>query len=344
MSLEILDPVQYTNWDQMVLSLPKYSFFHSSSWAGVLSESYGYNAFYFTVLDKGKLGALVPLMEVNSVLTGKRGVSLPFTDYCDPLVSGSVNFKNLFDSIVAFGKKRGWQSIEIRGGQNHFPMAEPSAIFLGHILDLSQTQAGLFAGLRDSTRRNIKKSIGEGVKVQICNSLESAQEFYRLNCLTRRKHGLPPQPYRFFQKVYDRILSRGLGFVTLASHEDRTIAGSVFFHFGDQGIYKYGASDMEFQDLRANNLVIWEAIRWFCDHGYRTLCFGRTEAESKGLQQFKVGWGTRDCSLHYFKYDLRKMEFAAPRIRNRSISTLVFQRLPIPVLNLAGSVLYRHMG
>jgi len=49
----------------------------------------------------------------------------------------------------------------------------------------------------------------------------------------------------------------------LASHKGKNIASAVYFHFGDKAIYKYGASDRKYQHLRANNLVMWEAIRWF---------------------------------------------------------------------------------
>ena len=44
------------------------------------------------------------------------------------------------------------------------------------------------------------------------------------------------------------------GFVALASYSNRVVAGAVFFHFGSKAIYKYGASDRNYQHLRANNL------------------------------------------------------------------------------------------
>ena len=38
---------------------------------------------------------LLPLMEVDSWLTGRRGISLPFTDECEPLYPDAESFKNL---------------------------------------------------------------------------------------------------------------------------------------------------------------------------------------------------------------------------------------------------------
>ena len=119
MSLEIIDPTRYPKWDELLLRTPGASFFHSSGWAKVLAESYGYTPLYFTVLENGKLRALVPMMEVNSFLTGKRGVSLPFTDYCEPIIEEGIEFQDLLNPIIDHGKKNGWKYIELRGGEKY---------------------------------------------------------------------------------------------------------------------------------------------------------------------------------------------------------------------------------
>ena len=116
LSPQIIDPTIYPGWDDLIRSSPRSTFFHTSSWARVLSESYGYTPFYFTIIENGKLRVLFPFMEVNSFLTGRRGVSLPFTDYCEPIVEEDRESVDLFNSIVEYGKKRGWKYIELRGG------------------------------------------------------------------------------------------------------------------------------------------------------------------------------------------------------------------------------------
>ena len=135
-----------------------------------------------------------------------------------------------------------------------------------------------------------------------------------------------------------------MGFIVLASLQGTAIAANVYFTFGDQILYKYGASDRAFQHLRANNLVMWEAIKWGCGHGYRALCFGRTEPDNEGLRQFKAGWGARERLIKYYRYDLRKEAFIkAPGIV-KPLYRKIFSKLPIPVLNMLGGILYRHMG
>ena len=358
----VINPCEQKDWDEVLLRTPGSSFFHTSTWAEVLRESYHYEPLYFAIRKQAALEALLPVMEVDSPLTGKRGVSLPFTDYCEPIVSGAAQFRELFAAAVALGKKRRWRYLELRGGEAFFDKTEPSEWHYAHTLDLgkkgtdlfsdstrtkngtTKTGTDLFSLFSDSTRRNIKKAEKQNLDVTISASPDALQAFCRLNALTRRYHGLPPQPRRFFQCVHDRILSRNMGFIVLASLRGTAIAANVYFTFGDQILYKYGASDRAFQHLRASNLVMWEAIQWGCDHGYRALCLGRTEPGNEGLRQFKAGWGARERLIRYYRYDLRKDAFIkAPTLVKPSYQK-IFRKLPMPVLNLLGSILYRHMG
>ena len=42
-----------------------------------------------------------------------------------------------------------------------------------------------------------------------------------------------------------------------------------------------------------------EAIRWGCEHGMRTLDFGRTHWGQEGLRSFKLAWGAEERELRY---------------------------------------------
>jgi hypothetical protein len=342
--IQIINPISFPDWDDLVLSHPDYSFFHSSAWAKTLFESYHYTPLYFAVLNENKLSAVVPMMEVNSFLTGKRGVSLPFTDYCEPIVNENIQFRDLWDSVIEYGKKGRWKSLEIRGGENLLDLFPPSANYFGHILELGGNAEELFNRFKDSVRRNVRKANREGVEVGIFNSLESVMVFCRLNSLTRRDHGLPPQPYNFFKNIYQYVMLKDLGFVALASYRGAYIAGAVFFHFGKKALFKYGASDRKYQHLRPNNLVMWEAIQWYCRRGYKSLCLGRTEPENEGLRIFKNGWGTQEHIMNYYKYDLRQSQFVLNQERVSRVQNMFFGKMPIPLLKIIGTIGYKHVG
>ena len=344
MTFDIVNPLEIPNWDDLVLATGKASFFHSSAWARVLHESYGYKPLYFASFESGKLISLMPFMEVNSWLTGRRGVSLPFTDQVSVLAPDGMAFEKLVKGVTDYGEKAGWKYIEWRDGSLFPEEVNASESHYTHELNLLKTEKEIFSGLRDSTRRNIKKADKAGVSVEISQSLDPIKSFYGLNCITRKRHGLPPQPFSFFNKVFEHVISKDHGMVASAVHSGRVIASSVFCHFGKSAIYKYGASDVAHQDLRANNLVMWEAIKWCREKGLETFSLGRTEPENEGLLQFKRGWGAEEGQLRYYKYDLKKNSFQTGSIGVKGFYNQMFSVTPLSVLRCVGAAMYKHLG
>jgi hypothetical protein len=89
---------------------------------------------------------------------------------------------------------------------------------------------------------------------------------------------------------------------------------------------------------------MWEAIRWYCKNGYSIFCFGRTAPENRGLLQFKSGWGTRQEILKYYKYDLRKEAYINDHSEISYFSRKVFNKMPVPLLRMIGTLLYKHVA
>ena len=297
---------------------------------------------YFFQNEGSRLRSVLPFFEVNSWLTGRRGVALPFTDDCEPLFSDAAAAKNLMQAALEFGKRRGWKSIEWRGGRELFDDALASLSFYGHSMNLETNEDKMFERLESSVRRAIRKGEKSGVTMNVSNSLDSIKMFYSLQCLTRRKHGLPPQPFAFFQNVYEQILSKNLGMIVSASHEGRPIAASVYFQLGKRAVYKYGAANEAFQHLRGANLVMWEAVRWLARRGARTLHLGRTSPGNEGLRRFKLGWGAEEQKIEYMKFDLRKNCFVADTDEAFGWHNRVFCLLPTGLSRAVGAALYRH--
>ncbi|MBU0482786.1 MAG: GNAT family N-acetyltransferase [Proteobacteria bacterium] len=338
-----LNPIFYPNWDELVRTFPGCSFFHSVAWSKVLSESYRYTPAFF-VSNKGNNQAVIPIMDVKSALTGRRGVSLPFTDYCEPLVAGDIKFQDILDQIIQYGKRVNWEFIEFRGGEQFLPGALSSSRFFGHRLDISLENDKIFSAFKDAFKRNIKKAYAQGVSVQFFETKEAVKEFYRLNCITRKRHGLPPQPYLFFRKIYEHIISKDQGVVALASHDNKFIAGAVFFHFDGKALYKYGASDITYQNLRPNNLVMWESVRWYREKGFKSLCLGRTEIENHGLRQFKLALGAEEYTIKYYRYNLKSGSFVTEPEKVSAFQTKMLSKLPVFMLKIIGKIYYRHAG
>jgi hypothetical protein len=342
--LLLADPLLQPGWDALLVPHPDAWFFHGAAWAGVLQDTYRHRPAFAAQFADGRLRSLLPVMEVSSPLTGRRGVSLPFTDFCLPLLAAGEDARKLYGLALAHGRKRGWRYLECRSSDQDWPGSSPSLVFYGHQLDLRPGEETLFANLESSMRRGIKKAAAAGLRIAFEDSLESAEIFYALHCGTRRRHGLPPQPFRFFANIQKHMLKPGFGFIAIARWENKPVAAAVFLCHGRQALYKFGASDYAFQNMRPNNLLMWEAIRRCLERGCERLHFGRTSLGNEGLRRFKLGFGAREQEIKCCKFDFRAGRFVTDVDRVEGWFNRVFAALPPPLLRLAGGLLYPHLS
>jgi len=343
LQMRILDPVHDPGWDAVVALHRDAGCFHTSAWAKVLHQTYNHQPFYLQFSRGRRLAALIPLMEVRSLFTGRRGVCLPFSDACEPLIFDPEAVGLVRDRLVRFAQERRWKHLEIRGGK-FFQLAASSATkFYGHTLDLRSGAQELSTRFISPVRRAIRKAERSDVNAVVVRNRPAIDDFYRLHVQTRWRHGLPPQPASFFLNIYEHIIRPDLGFVVLAQHRSRPIAAAIFFRFGKNALYKYGASDKRFQEFRANNLVMWQGIQFLARTGAEKLHFGRTECENDGLRRFKLSWGTEEETIGYFRVDPSGRHGLAPVRPNSGFQTKIFGILPLVVNRLAGSMIYPHL-
>jgi hypothetical protein len=343
-ALEAINPLEIPSWDERLADNPEASFFHGTAWLRVLQDTYGFRPVFFVRRRTGDRETVLPLMEVASWLTGRRGVALPFTDECAPLGGDPDRFQEFFSTVLDQARLRGWRYLECRGGRALFGDAPASTSFLGHRLDLRGGEAQLFAGTDPAARRAVRKAEQSGLNVTISQELGALRTFYTLLCRTRRRHGVPAQPFRFFVNIHRHVFARNQGHVVLAHLGGTPVAGAVFFHFRDLALYKFGASDETRQHLRANNLVMWEAIKWHLRAGFKQLDFGRTSIGNEGLRRYKLGWGATERRVDYVRYDLGTDNFVTVKDGACGWHNRVFRLLPISLSRLAGSLLYKHVA
>lgn len=333
-----------SQWDKRIMGYPMTTFFHTAQWHRVLAESYRFTPVCIAAGIQDTREVLVPFMEIRDIRQRKKGVCLPFSDYCPPLVDTPESFWDVFFEIKTCGVQKQWHTITFRGC-DCFPLAIPIASWCyGHEMDLVADVQHLFSRLRSSTKRNIRKAEKEGIRIHVGAKMREVQEFYTLNCITRKRHGLPPQPFSFFKKIHDRVLVEGNGIVVLAYYNKRCIGSAMYFHHDTKALYKYGASDYNFQNVRANNLVMWEAIKYYAQKGMKTLQFGKTEPGNIGLRQFKNGWRCREYIIKNYIYHCASNRFIKESSKVEGIHTRLFSRMPIAMLKLMGALLYKYSG
>ncbi|MDQ8204981.1 GNAT family N-acetyltransferase [Pelagicoccus sp. SDUM812003] len=311
----------------------------------MLETTYGYKTHLVTLKAGDQTIAAIPVSVVRSTLTGSRAISMPFFDLCPPIAKTADLAKSLFNELLSFAEKQKLDYVEARGWSNESTCGTPSLSFYNHTVPLSEGPESIFNRFSSSNRRAIRKAQKEGVDVGISTGIEAVKDFYRLQCITRRRHGLPPQPFTFFKNLHREILSEGKGVVVYARVENQTVSSSIYMEQGDTVHYKYGASDLAYQNARCNNIVMWKALEHFSQKGLRVMDFGRNSPKGQeGLRRYKLGYGAEEKTVHYHRYSLKKQAVVPMSDDIYGWHNVVFANLPAPLGRLAGKLIYKHIA
>jgi hypothetical protein len=343
LSASLKSPLVDREWDDAVSAHPDATIFHSTAWARVLVDTYGHRPCYVQMSLNGSVLALIPMMEVQSALTRSRGICLPFSDYCAPLTFSSFGHELVAQKLQQIARERRWSYFELRSHSIVPNDAPASESYYGHFLDLRIGPEALISNFSSSVQRAIRKAQRSGLNVSIQSSPEAIAQFYKLHVRTRRRHGVPPQPRSFFINIQRHLLNPGFGFIVLVECQKDPIAAAIFFRLGRHAIYKFGASDERLQELRANNLAMFEGIRYLAEGGAETLHFGRTDKENEGLRRFKLSWGATEEILDYARFDTASRSWKHSRDSRSTSHRRIFRALPASLNRLAGAMIYPHL-
>ena len=139
------------------------------------------------------------------------------------------------------------------------------------------------------------------------------------------------------------MLEAGLGFIGTATLDGRILATALFLHWNKTIVYKYSASDERARSVKASHAVIWDAVRWGCDHGFTRLDLGRSDSTNEGLLQFKRGWGSQESDLLYTRLGAGINDHASTPGKLARLKPAI-SRIPLPILKFLGRRVYGHIG
>lgn len=339
-----LDPLTDVRWDALVSEFPQATAFHSSAWARVLHSTYGYKPAYFAGMAGTGADFLMPLMQVRTAFSRPRAVCLPFTDECAPLGRTPEGLRRALKESRDRACEAGCSWTEIRSDTNETGVPPGPVQFYGHLLDLENSPDALLRRMHPSIRQGLRKADRSGLMVTHPESLEGIHAFYRLQCQTRRRHGLPPQPFRLFLNIQREFIRTGRGFISMVSQAGAPIAAVLFLVQGNRATYKFGASLPEAASTRATTLAMWTAIRRCSDSGVSRIDFGRTEVGNSGLRAYKLRWGTQEYDIRYTRYARSGRNLPPRKVAVHGFHNHLFRIMPSPLSRLVGAFLYRLMG
>ncbi|HZY74561.1 MAG TPA: GNAT family N-acetyltransferase [Edaphobacter sp.] len=342
-----INPLTDPRWPQFVADHPQASIFHTREWLNALRLAYGYKPVAFTTHQGSDLSDAVLFCEVQSWLTGKRLVSLPFSDHCEPLAD-TTDLQEILHYLHKQREKQQFRYIELRPAlttgilntQDQFTRSER---FCFHVIDLRSELENIYQNLHSNcVRRKIKRAEREELTYESGHSEELLQKFRHLLLLTRRRHQLPPQPSSWFHNVL-RCLGN-LVTIHVVSKETMPVASILTLTYKSRMVYKYGCSDTRFNAMGGTSLLFWKAIQQAHSMGIEEFDLGRSSYNDPGLIAFKNHLGAALSELSYYRNPSLDLKPEQNKSRISSLSRQVLAHLPDPLFAGVGQLLYRHMG
>jgi CelD/BcsL family acetyltransferase involved in cellulose biosynthesis len=339
------DPGADARWSSFLNRHPAASIFHSAGWLEALRRTYGYQPIAYTTSPPGKeLAEAQAFCKLNTWMSGRRLISLPFSDHAALLADNDDRLRELFSWLGHQIEKKEFRYVEIR------PLAPLSAVpagfgesaaFCWHRLCLKKEIGALYGAFhKDCVRRKIRRAEREGLHYSEGRSEELIQHFYRLLLATHQRHGLPPQPIAWYRNLV-QCLGEGIK-IRVAYKGDLAIASIITLTYKQTMVYKYGCSDARYHRLGGMMLLLWRAIQDAKASGLEELDLGRSDLDNAGLIKFKEHWGAQPEKLVYWGNPVRlRANTNGWQVRAaRRVVTV----LPKAVLPMIGRLAYKHLG
>jgi lipid II:glycine glycyltransferase (peptidoglycan interpeptide bridge formation enzyme) len=243
-----------------------------------------------------------------------------------------------------------WRYIEMRPMESLglvTPSRNASAKYTLHRVDLRPDLSTLFRSFhKNSIQRKIKRAERERLIYQEGTTESILDAFYHLLTITRRRHGVPPQPKIWFRNLIECFGSALQ--ISVASKGRRPVAAMLTLRHKNTLVYKYGGSELRFNNLGSMHYLYWKSIQRAKALGLEVFDLGRSDADQSGLITFKSRWGATPSNLTYFRFapssnPAHWFESRGATWKTRVAKTIVAHS-PTALLPSLGNRLYRHIG
>lgn len=340
------DPIP--GWPDLLAAHPSATVYHTAAWKAVIEGSFrGLEPCYLARAEPGNpLAMLVPGFVSRHAFREASFVSLPLTGYCDPLSDSSEPLRQGFEVLTARQQRGSFAVAQLRCLTRQ-PEATEAGFsehigYVTHVVDVSRSPAELRRSFHNtSVQQRIRKAEEAGLGFEVANTGESLDVFYNLHSVSRRHRGLPPLPYRFFERMCRLLLPLDLMSFLLVRHEGRYISAMVLLKFGKYAHSEYTGTDPRFLSVNPNQFINWKAIEYANQEGYRYYDFGRSALANAGLVEFKDRWASQKIPLYYYFYPpLPEDALRRREMRKAGILGAACRRAPIRLLRAASTALY----
>lgn len=163
-------------------------------------------------------------------------------------------------------------------------------IFLGHTIEMDiSNEDVIWSNITSKNRNMIRKARKNGITIGHGFSWELFTEFKAMYDATMKKDNA--EEYYFFNEDFYHSIFENMKDVCemfYAEYEGEKIAMSMMLFTNGRMHYHLSGSVLEYRNLAPSNLLLYEAAKWGCQQGFRTLHLGGgVGAGEDNLYKFK---------------------------------------------------------
>lgn len=333
-------PADSKDWAAFVEAHPKATLFHHVGWHDVIKQGLRHRPLSLVARCGRKIEGVLPLAEVKSLLFGHSLISTPGCVYGGVLSYREDVHAALIEHARALATKLGVDVLELRHTEDILPDWPTSDIYCRFRKQISGDDEINMKAVPRKQRAMVRKGINVGLKAE---TTADVGRFYTIYAESVRNLGTPVFPLRYFQTLAD--VFHEFCEMLIVTHDGKDIAGVMSFYYRDEVLPYYGGSRPVARRLYGNDFMYWALMCRAARHGSRIFDFGRSKKES-GAFAFKKNWGFEPSPLYYQYYLVRADGIPNTNPNNPKYRYLIqmWKRLPLPLANLIGPMLSRHLG
>jgi len=165
-------------------------------------------------------------------------------------------------------------------------------------IDLRPPEVDILKSFSGKTRYNIRLAEKRGVVVREDNSDNAFERYLQLTKETTERQGFYAHTEKYHRLMWkylgkrQEVKGKRIAHLLTASYQGQVITTWILFAWKDFLYYPYGASTQDHKDVMANNLMMWESIKFGKKLGLKTFdLWGREE--NKGFTKFKEGYSPK---------------------------------------------------
>jgi len=159
-------------------------------------------------------------------------------------------------------------------------------------IDLTKSEEELLKSFSSKTRYNIRLAERKGVSVHEDSSDKAFNKYLELTRETTQRQAFFAHTEKYHRLMWDILKKAGIAHLMTAIYNDQIITTWILFVWKDFLYYPYGASTEKHKEVMANNLIMWEAVKFGKRMGLTTFdLWGREEG--KGFTKFKEGYNPK---------------------------------------------------